>query len=220
MPTPHTCYYSPTNDVVDSFANPIIAGKRAALGRGPALARRPYVSDREMDAILDEEFSARPISNAGAVHYYRCCSKTAQTEEEGKVSVSSTTTTTRPRQPNDLDIKIHELLKDKFYINGSEMNIPASEIHEYATRILNRSRSKSHYPLTPKSLEILTRWMFSPEHFAHPYPDAYEKMKLSKMTGLTITQLQYWFVNSRRRTWKPFLKMYLKSTSESTMGAH
>ncbi|KNC81228.1 hypothetical protein SARC_06440 [Sphaeroforma arctica JP610] len=49
----------------------------------------------------------------------------------------------------------------------------------------------------PATTRILREWLN--EHYQHPYPDADEKEELCKKTGMTIIQVNYWFVNARRR---------------------
>lgn len=57
--------------------------------------------------------------------------------------------------------------------------------------------------LPKKSVEILKNWL--KDHFTHPYPNDSEKDELSKMTGLTLTQVNNWFINARRRIWRPMV---------------
>ncbi|XAR52685.1 hypothetical protein NMG60_11020877 [Bertholletia excelsa] len=40
-------------------------------------------------------------------------------------------------------------------------------------------------------------------HYRWPYPTEDEKMKLSEMTGLDQKQINNWFINQRKRHWKP-----------------
>lgn len=50
----------------------------------------------------------------------------------------------------------------------------------------------------PKSVvSTLKGWLAG--HFDDPYPSEHEKMMLCNSTGLTLTQLNNWFINARRR---------------------
>jgi hypothetical protein len=40
-------------------------------------------------------------------------------------------------------------------------------------------------------------------HYRWPYPTEEEKMQLSEITGLDIKQINNWFINQRKRHWKP-----------------
>lgn len=44
---------------------------------------------------------------------------------------------------------------------------------------------------------ILLKWLR--EHVNHPYPNETEKFELSDVTGLSVLQINNWFINARRR---------------------
>ena len=48
-----------------------------------------------------------------------------------------------------------------------------------------------------QSKDILKAWFQN--HKAHPYPDSKEKMELSRKSGLSLEQINTWFINARRR---------------------
>ncbi|KAL0583056.1 hypothetical protein ABG067_007022 [Albugo candida] len=60
--------------------------------------------------------------------------------------------------------------------------------------------------LNAQAKNILKAWMFSPEHFIHPYPNEEEKEKLVNETGIDMKQLSNWFTNARKRLWQPVLR--------------
>ncbi|MFQ6635286.1 hypothetical protein Gotur_012358 [Gossypium turneri] len=49
-------------------------------------------------------------------------------------------------------------------------------------------------------LTLLDWWN---NHYRWPYPTEEEKLKLSEMTGLDQKQINNWFINQRKRHWKP-----------------
>ena len=51
--------------------------------------------------------------------------------------------------------------------------------------------------LSADTKEYLKRWMASPEHCAHPYPNLEEKAKIIADTGINFAELNNWFVNNR-----------------------
>lgn len=53
---------------------------------------------------------------------------------------------------------------------------------------------------------ILKRWMFSEQHFSHPYPTEEEKEDLAAEAGIDVKQLSNWFTNARKRLWQPVLR--------------
>ena len=53
--------------------------------------------------------------------------------------------------------------------------------------------------LSEAATRILKEWFNN--HIEHPYPDADEKQTLADLTGFTLKQINYWFVNYRKRHW-------------------
>ena len=60
------------------------------------------------------------------------------------------------------------------------------------------------------TVEYLKAWMMSPEHVAHPYPTEQEKAQIMADTGIELKQLTNWFVNNRKRYWKPRVEAKLQ----------
>ncbi|WKY11959.1 hypothetical protein Q1695_003489 [Nippostrongylus brasiliensis] len=50
---------------------------------------------------------------------------------------------------------------------------------------------------------ILRAWLF--QHLTHPYPSEEQKKQLANDTGLTILQVNNWFINARRRIVQPMI---------------
>jgi Homeobox KN domain len=74
-------------------------------------------------------------------------------------------------------------------------------------------RKPTSLPL--ETVEYLKAWMMSPEHIAHPYPTDQEKWKIIQDTGIEMKQLVNWFVNNRKRYWKPRVENQDSSADES-----
>eukprot|EP01134_Creolimax_fragrantissima_P006765 CFRG6765T1 len=68
---------------------------------------------------------------------------------------------------------------------------------EVSSTVADNHKRKSASRTKPSTTRILRSWLN--EHYANPYPDAEQKEDLCKQTGLSITQVNYWFVNARRR---------------------
>ena len=64
-------------------------------------------------------------------------------------------------------------------------------------------------------VEYLKAWMMSPEHIAHPYPTEQEKAQIMKETGIELKQLTNWFVNNRKRYWKPRVEARLQQQAQA-----
>jgi Homeobox KN domain len=74
----------------------------------------------------------------------------------------------------------------------------------------NKARKSNSLPL--ETVEYLKAWMMSPEHIAHPYPTEQEKAQIMSETGIELKQLTNWFVNNRKRYWKPRVEARLQDT--------
>ncbi|MED6175119.1 hypothetical protein PIB30_075443 [Stylosanthes scabra] len=77
----------------------------------------------------------------------------------------------------------------------------------------------------PKHARIaLMDWWNS--HYRWPYPTEEEKLMLSEMSGLDIKQINNWFINQRKRHWKPSSDMRfsvmegVSGTSHATILEH
>ncbi|EFC45999.1 predicted protein, partial [Naegleria gruberi] len=53
--------------------------------------------------------------------------------------------------------------------------------------------------LPKEAVDSLLKWLF--DNFSHPYPSDAEKDVLAEETNLTLTQVNNWFINARRRIW-------------------
>mmetsp|Transcript_1855 Transcript_1855/g.2930 ORF Transcript_1855/g.2930 Transcript_1855/m.2930 type:complete len:419 (-) Transcript_1855:286-1542(-) len=77
--------------------------------------------------------------------------------------------------------------------------------------------NKKKTALSQHAVQYLKNWMLSPAHIEHPYPTEEEKVQIMKTTGIEIKQLTNWFVNNRKRYWKPKVEEYKRRSSESNL---
>lgn len=61
---------------------------------------------------------------------------------------------------------------------------------------------------------IMRAWLF--QHLTHPYPSEEQKKQLSQDTGLTILQVNNWFINARRRIVQPMIDQSNRSSRSSS----
>ncbi|XP_062502685.1 homeobox protein Meis3-like isoform X2 [Corticium candelabrum] len=94
---------------------------------------------------------------------------------------------------------------------GSDMS------HECADEVLAKDKSKTKKRgIFPKSAtNVMKAWLF--QHLAHPYPSEDQKRQLSQETGLTILQVNNWFINARRRIVQPMIDASNRAGSPSGM---
>uniref|UniRef100_A0A8C2ED17 Myeloid ecotropic viral integration site 3 n=1 Tax=Cyprinus carpio TaxID=7962 RepID=A0A8C2ED17_CYPCA len=65
-------------------------------------------------------------------------------------------------------------------------------------------RNNKKRGIFPKvATNIMRAWLF--QHLSHPYPSEEQKKQLSQDTGLTILQVNNWFINARRRIVQPMI---------------
>lgn len=89
-----------------------------------------------------------------------------------------------------------------------------------ATSKTGRGRgNKRTSSLPAETVEYLKAWMMSPEHIAHPYPTEPEKAKIMADTGIELKQLTNWFVNNRKRYWKPRVEARLQQQAQAAAAA-
>lgn len=74
---------------------------------------------------------------------------------------------------------------------------------------------KKSASLPAETVEYLKAWMMSPEHIAHPYPTEQEKAQIMADTGIELKQLTNWFVNNRKRYWKPRVEASLQKQAQA-----
>mmetsp|Transcript_30549 Transcript_30549/g.43327 ORF Transcript_30549/g.43327 Transcript_30549/m.43327 type:complete len:393 (+) Transcript_30549:755-1933(+) len=84
----------------------------------------------------------------------------------------------------------------------------------------NKDKSpKKSTSLPSETVEYLKAWMMSPEHVAHPYPTEQEKAQIMAETGIELKQLTNWFVNNRKRYWKPRVEARLQQQAHAVAAA-
>jgi hypothetical protein len=65
-------------------------------------------------------------------------------------------------------------------------------------------KSRKNFP--SQSIQVLKNWLH--EHLVHPYPNENDKIQLSNATGLSVQQVNNWFVNARKRIWQRLLEVH------------
>lgn len=89
-----------------------------------------------------------------------------------------------------------------------------------STAALGQKEKKRKTTSLPAStVDYLKAWMMSPEHVAHPYPTEKEKAQIMADTGIELKQLTNWFVNNRKRYWKPRVEARLKQQVQAQNAA-
>lgn len=66
---------------------------------------------------------------------------------------------------------------------------------------LERGMKRKREYLSAEAKQIMMEWILA--RLDNPYPSKEEKEDLARLTGLSVSQVQYWFVNARRRYLRP-----------------
>ncbi|EED89139.1 predicted protein, partial [Thalassiosira pseudonana CCMP1335] len=85
---------------------------------------------------------------------------------------------------------------------------------KHATKATSRKPKSASLP--QETVDYLKAWMMSPEHISHPYPTEQEKAEIMAETGIELKQLTNWFVNNRKRYWKPRVEAKLQPATTTT----
>ncbi|XP_076359827.1 homeobox protein Meis1-like isoform X1 [Tachypleus tridentatus] len=78
-----------------------------------------------------------------------------------------------------------------------------------------KKRQKKRGIFPKVATNIMRAWLF--QHLTHPYPSEDQKKQLAQDTGLTILQVNNWFINARRRIVQPMIDQ--SNRAGGTIGA-
>ncbi|XP_053654512.1 homeobox protein homothorax isoform X8 [Cherax quadricarinatus] len=97
---------------------------------------------------------------------------------------------------------LHSRLFHEFEGDASNASIGSGEGTEEDDDGSKKNQKKRG--IFPKvATNILRAWLF--QHLTHPYPSEDQKKQLAQDTGLTILQVNNWFINARRRIVQPLI---------------
>mmetsp|Transcript_15062 Transcript_15062/g.22164 ORF Transcript_15062/g.22164 Transcript_15062/m.22164 type:complete len:384 (-) Transcript_15062:261-1412(-) len=101
----------------------------------------------------------------------------------------------------------------------SVSSVSSDSLSSVASKSKNQKCLKKSSSLPAETVDYLKGWMMSPEHVAHPYPTEQEKAQIMVDTGIELKQLTNWFVNNRKRYWKPRVEARLQQQAQSQVAA-
>ncbi|KAA3484796.1 homeotic protein knotted-1-like [Gossypium australe] len=146
---------------------------------------------RPMQEALDftrrTEAQLNRVSN-GLVQIFNSdekCDGVGSSEEEENNNHSNGETKTNPRA-EDRELKNQLLRKYRGYLSSLNQE-------------LSKKKKKGKLPKESRQ-KLLTWWEL---HYKWPYPSETEKVALAESTGLDQKQINNWFINQRKRHWKP-----------------
>ncbi|CAB1339909.1 unnamed protein product [Coregonus sp. 'balchen'] len=78
----------------------------------------------------------------------------------------------------------------------------------------DKKRQKKRGIFPKVATNIMRAWLF--QHLTHPYPSEEQKKQLAQDTGLTILQVNNWFINARRRIVQPMIDQSNRAVGQGT----
>ncbi|KAK7161278.1 hypothetical protein R3I94_004074 [Phoxinus phoxinus] len=88
---------------------------------------------------------------------------------------------------------------------------PSTGEEEDPDRERKNNKKRGIFPKV--ATNIMRAWLF--QHLTHPYPSEEQKRQLSQDTGLTILQVNNWFINARRRIVQPMIDQSNRAVGHS-----
>ncbi|XP_022103143.1 homeobox protein Meis1-like isoform X1 [Acanthaster planci] len=82
-------------------------------------------------------------------------------------------------------------------------------------RAAKRQKKRGIFPKS--ATNIMRAWLF--QHLTHPYPSEEQKKQLAQDTGLTILQVNNWFINARRRIVQPMIDQSNRAGGQGMIGS-
>nr|GMD26275.1 homeobox protein knotted-1-like 6 [Ipomoea batatas] len=96
-------------------------------------------------------------------------------------------------------------------VRGEDRELKSRLLQKYGGHIsslkLEFSKKKKKGKLPKDARQILLEWWKG--HYRWPYPTEDDKISLAELTGLDQKQINNWFINQRKRHWKPSEHMQL-----------
>ncbi|XP_077216270.1 homeobox protein knotted-1-like 2 [Tasmannia lanceolata] len=141
-----------------------------------------------MDFMRRVESQLNTLSN-GSVSIFSSdekCEGVGSSEEDQDGSGGETELPEIDPRAEDRELKHHLLKKYSGYLSSLK--------HE-----LSKKKKKGKLPKEARQ-KLLNWWEL---HYKWPYPSETEKVALAESTGLDQKQINNWFINQRKRHWKP-----------------
>ncbi|CAD5223287.1 unnamed protein product [Bursaphelenchus okinawaensis] len=97
----------------------------------------------------------------------------------------------------------HSFKGDDNVSNGSLNEDGRDSVNSDGNAPSERSKRKVPKVFSKEAITKFRAWLF--QNLAHPYPSEDQKKQLAGETGLTILQVNNWFINARRRIVQPMI---------------
>jgi len=102
---------------------------------------------------------------------------------------------------NDTNSTVNYLVQPGDLKHSAPIVVQTTRRHNEASSRKSHSQKKGAF--SEETISILKSWLF--RNITHPYPTEEEKKELLCLTGMSLSQLNNWLINSRRRMLKRLL---------------
>ena len=98
------------------------------------------------------------------------------------------------------------------YMSGATMSVSTTSLVNAINANNATTGKKKRTNLPKESKAVLRTWL--KRHFQHPYPAEEDKTALAAAAGITVEQVNNWFINARVREWKPKVQSHAQKYFE------
>ncbi|KAJ1423474.1 hypothetical protein SESBI_12412 [Sesbania bispinosa] len=147
-----------------------------------------------MDFMRRIETQLNMLRNNGPLRIFSDdkCDEVGSSEDDQENSGGETEPLEIDPRAEDRELKNHLLKKYSGYLSSLKQE-------------LSKKKKKGKLPKDARQ-KLLSWWEL---HYKWPYPSESEKVALAESTGLDQKQINNWFINQRKRHWKPSEDMQL-----------
>ncbi|TVU45271.1 hypothetical protein EJB05_04752, partial [Eragrostis curvula] len=148
---------------------------------------RPMQEAMEFMRRVESQLSSLSISGRSLRHIL----SSGSSEEDQEGSGGETELPEVDAHGVDQELKHHLLKKYSGYLSSLKQEL---------------SKKKKKGKLPKEARHQLLQWW--EHHYKWPYPSETQKVALAESTGLDLKQINNWFINQRKRHWKPSEEMH------------
>ncbi|XP_020600068.1 homeobox protein knotted-1-like 2 isoform X2 [Phalaenopsis equestris] len=144
-----------------------------------------------MDFLRKVESQLNSLTNGVTVPFFTSDEKcegvvSSEEDQDGSGAEAEAEVPEIDPRAEDKELKLHLLKKYSGYLSSLRQE-------------LSKKKKKGKLPKDARQ-KLLNWWEL---HYKWPYPSETEKIALSESTGLDQKQINNWFINQRKRHWKP-----------------
>ncbi|XP_064115819.1 homeobox protein homothorax-like isoform X11 [Macrobrachium nipponense] len=164
-----------------------------------------------IDLVIDERDGPKPDlgpgdsnNNAAAAAAGRASADTTHTDGASTPDVVIERDAKGKKSPAGLHSRLFHEFEDLYPSTGDASNASIGSGEGTEEDEDGSKKNQKKRGIFPKvATNILRAWLF--QHLTHPYPSEDQKKQLAQDTGLTILQVNNWFINARRRIVQPLI---------------